>query len=97
MLIQRVAGLQPRNLLGRRIRIIIFQDLRQLDRLVVALDVLELQRSFDGVEQVVKWAAHFGELGRWRDEAFVAGEFAGKEHVSGNGKEGGEIKTYRSG
>jgi hypothetical protein len=46
---------------------------------------------------VVEGPAHFGELGRWRDEAFVAGEFAGKEHVRGNKKEGGEVKAYRSG
>jgi hypothetical protein len=55
--VQRVAGLKAGDLLRSSVGIVVLEDLGQLLRLGVVLDVLELQGGLDAVEKVVVLSA----------------------------------------
>ena len=65
-----------RDLLGRIGGIISPKDLRQLDALVITVDILEAQRHLHRRHQIRARLAHAGKLGRGADEALLAPELA---------------------
>jgi hypothetical protein len=60
--VQRVARLEARDLLRSSVGVVHLEDLGQLLRLGVVLDVLELQGRLDAVEQVIVRAARLTML-----------------------------------
>jgi hypothetical protein len=52
-----VASLKAGDLLRSSIGIVLLQDLGQLNRFVISLDVLELQGGLDAIKKVVKLSA----------------------------------------
>jgi hypothetical protein len=60
--VQRVAGLKAGDLLRSSVGIVFLEDLGQLLRLGVVLDVLELQGGLDAVEKVVVLSARLTVL-----------------------------------